>query len=170
MFYTGIGSRKTPPDILQTMSNLASKLEDKGYILRSGGAEGADTAFFNGVKNKRNSEIYVPWPGFANFHMLYQIPDKAFEMAATVHPAWSKLPQAVQKLHARNIMQILGKDLITPSLFVVCYTADKCIDESTRSYKTGGTATAIVLAARNNIPVFNLSIPEHLNRIETFLN
>jgi hypothetical protein len=170
MFYTGIGSRKTPADILLIMSNLASRLEDRGYILRSGGAEGADTAFFNGVKNKRNCEVYIPWPGFANFHMLYQIPDKAFETAATVHPAWDKLPQSVQKLHARNIMQILGKDLNSPSSFVVCYTADKCVDENTRSYKTGGTATAIVLAARNNIPVFNLSIPEHLNRIKTFLN
>lgn len=170
MFYTGIGSRQTPIQIMQLMSALASKLEDKGYILRSGAADGADTAFFNGVKNKSNCQIFVPWPGFNNFHMLYQIPQEAFEIAATVHPAWERLPQSVQKLHARNILQVLGPRLDMPSNFVVCYTADGCINEQTRTSKTGGTATAVVLAARRNIPVFNLSVVEHLQRVQTFLN
>ena len=49
-YYTGIGSRETPKDIMQLMSKLAYKLASEGYILRSGAAQGADTAFEEWVK------------------------------------------------------------------------------------------------------------------------
>jgi predicted Rossmann fold nucleotide-binding protein DprA/Smf involved in DNA uptake len=41
-FYAGIGSRETPPDILEWMTSLAANLETMNYVLRSGGAQGAD--------------------------------------------------------------------------------------------------------------------------------
>ena len=44
-YYTGIGSRKTPENILKKFKDIATFLETKQYILRSGGAEGADSAF-----------------------------------------------------------------------------------------------------------------------------
>lgn len=44
-YYTGIGSRQTPKDILKLMEDIAFKLAQKGYILRSGAAGGADTAW-----------------------------------------------------------------------------------------------------------------------------
>ena len=45
IFYTGVGNRDTPHEYLEKMTVLASLLEKEGCILRSGGAEGADTAF-----------------------------------------------------------------------------------------------------------------------------
>lgn len=36
-------------------------IRKEGCILRSGGAEGADTAFENGVRSLYNKEIYLPW-------------------------------------------------------------------------------------------------------------
>ena len=36
--YTGIGSRETPEEILEFMKEIASKLEELGWICRSGGA------------------------------------------------------------------------------------------------------------------------------------
>jgi predicted Rossmann fold nucleotide-binding protein DprA/Smf involved in DNA uptake len=43
--YAGIGSRKTPWDICNTMVYLARALRRKGYTLRSGHAKGADQSF-----------------------------------------------------------------------------------------------------------------------------
>ena len=51
--YAGIGSRKTPIKILKEMTKIANFLNKKGYILRSGGAIGADKAFENGSGNKK---------------------------------------------------------------------------------------------------------------------
>lgn len=60
MFYTGIGSRATPGDIKLRMSVLAHVLEKRGYILRSGGVRGADTALEKGIKEDSNKRIYLP--------------------------------------------------------------------------------------------------------------
>lgn len=46
--YAGIGSRKTPKKILEQMRNISSFLAKEGYTLRSGGADGADSAFEDG--------------------------------------------------------------------------------------------------------------------------
>lgn len=62
--YAGIGSRDTPEDILRLMAVVAAKREDDGFILRSGGADGADTAFESGVVSSDMKEIYLPWKGF----------------------------------------------------------------------------------------------------------
>lgn len=38
--FTGIGSRSTPPEILEKMKAIAKFLSERGYTLRSGGADG----------------------------------------------------------------------------------------------------------------------------------
>lgn len=147
-FYTGIGSRNTPNDVCNSMTKLAQILYQYGYILRSGHADGADKAFESGAFEKK--EIYIPWKSFDNSTSdMYIIPDEAFEIAGQIHPAWDRCSDAVKKLHARNILQVLGQDLKTPSDFLLCWTHNAKI--------VGGTATAINLAKKHNVPVFNLA-------------
>jgi hypothetical protein len=68
--YTGIGSRKTPENILKLMQAIGKRLGSLGIRLRSGGAEGADSAFEGGArrafKEKHGLEplIFLPYPGF----------------------------------------------------------------------------------------------------------
>ena len=57
--YAGIGSRNTPENIQAIMTKLATKLESLGWVLRSGGADGADSAFELGVLSHQNKEIYT---------------------------------------------------------------------------------------------------------------
>jgi len=59
--YTGIGSRKTPDDILDLMTRIAVAMDAWGWTLRSGAADGADEAFDHCVGR---AEIYLPWPHF----------------------------------------------------------------------------------------------------------
>jgi hypothetical protein len=44
-YYTGVGSRETPQVIIETIKKISYRMGQKGYILRSGGADGADLAF-----------------------------------------------------------------------------------------------------------------------------
>ena len=156
LYYTGVGSRTTPPAMMKAISQLAWWLKMMDYTMRSGAAEGADSAFEEGAGPY--SHVYTPWPGFgASAHIRLARPTvDAIRMAAAVHPAWGKLSAGARALHARNCHQVLGDDLTTPSKFVVCWTPDGCDSERTRTRGTGGTATAIVLADRHGIPVFNL--------------
>ena len=69
-------------------------------------------------------------------------------IASEVHPAWDKCNEWSRGMHSRNCHQILGYDLKSPVDAVVCWTPKGNVQ--------GGTATAIRIAMKNNIPVFNL--------------
>ena len=145
-YYTGVGSRETPPDILKLMTEFARVANKMGMVLRSGGADGADRAFELGADLKK--EIYRPEDA---------IPD-AFEIASRFHPTWFFLPEYIRKLHARNVFQVLGRDLRTLSKFLVCWTPDGCTQHKTRRKITGGTGTAISVASEiARIPIFNMA-------------
>lgn len=162
LFYTGVGSRETPPEVLKAMKTTAAMLSKLGYVLRSGGAGGADLAFEAG---STMFDIYIPWKGFNNSTSeLWGVCDEALQLASQIHPAWERCSQGAKKLHARNCYQVLGDDLETPSEFLICYTKD--------GKDVGGTATAIKLARANNIPVFNfgIDIENTLLAIEEFLH
>lgn len=161
--YAGIGSRSTPPDILVFMEKIAKRLSKLGFILRSGGADGADSAF---EKTAILKEIYLPWENFRGNKSIYTEPKyQAYSIAKEIHPAWNRLNSTAQKLMARNSHQILGIDLKTPCHFVVCWTPDGCETKETRAIKTGGTGQAIELANINNIPVFNLKNDDAMDRL-----
>ena len=166
--YTGVGSRKTPEPILALMQTLAQTLARRGFTLRSGAAEGADSAFEVGSGEAK--EIYLPWRGFnGSSSQFYVITDEALEMAARAHPAWNRLPPAARKLHARNCYQVLGLKLDVPSRFLVCWTPDGATHPRECTRETGGTGTAIRLAALHGVPVFNLAHPEHRERVEEYV-
>lgn len=164
--YAGIGSRQTPPSVLTLMMRIAGRLEKRGFRLRSGGADGADSAFEDGVTDPARLEVFLPWPGFNGRHYpALVIPQQAFDLAKQFHPNWGYLKAPVRRLMARNVMQVLGANLDSPSLFVVCWTPDGCESHAERSSVTGGTGQAISIASEHGIPVFNLARPDALARI-----
>lgn len=151
---TGVGSRNVSNEGALRVAEIAKLLNEAGYTLRSGGAEGCDMIF---EENMSKKEIYLPWKGFnGNDSKLYGITDGAMEIASTVHPKFENLSEGAQKLHARNVYQVLGKKMDRPSDLLVCWTGDGSKSEKTSTSRTGGTRTAIVLADRNNVPVYNL--------------
>ena len=110
MFYAGIGSRQTPPPVLKLMTAIATGLKNKGYVLRSGGAMGADTAFHKGAQGR--AEIFLPWKGYNNVNADVAddtVTPAALELAAQYHPAWGKCGKGARLLHARNMYIIVTK-------------------------------------------------------------
>lgn len=165
-YFTGVGSREIPTEMFDIMSEISLKLCKKGYILRSGAAEGADSAFERGCNMVNGEkEIYLPWRGFNDSTSgFFYISEEAMVLASQIHPAWHKLKQGAKKLHARNCYQVLGPNLRnpTPSEFVICWTKG--------GLEVGGTRTAIVLAKNNNIPVYNLFNKSDLETVYKILS
>ena len=172
IYYAGIGARKTPNKVLQRMTLYGKILADLGFILRSGGATGADTAFERGCNIAGGSkQIYLPWRGYNNNSSPYfHVSDAALDIAREIYgPRWKRMKPSVHKLMARNIYQILGQALDNPSSFVVCWTVDGAKTESERTRLTGGTGQAIACASRYNIPVFNLQIEGEETNLKDFI-
>ena len=170
-FYTGVGSRETPDEVLRVMNDIAKQLARKEVYLRSGGADGADRAFEAGCDSvdPKLKEIYIPWAGFNGHdpkdvgYMLVKdkhILERASTIAKEIHPAWDRLSRGAQALHARNVFQVLGRTMDYPSLFLICYAQ---LDRN--GQPRGGTRTAIKLAEKHNVPVYNLYVKEHFDRV-----
>ena len=148
LFYAGIGARDTPSFAQKAMKELAGQLARLGFVLRSGGAEGADTAFEDGATE---SEILLPWPRFNGHNSEHHTPsEEAKRIASEVHWNWDNCKPAVQNLHGRNAQILLGPNLDKPVKFVVCWTED--------GMDKGGTGVALRIARQYKIPIFNLGL------------
>ena len=150
--YAGIGARETPGSVCDLMTKIAACLGGRGFNLRSGHAAGADRAFEAGALPDL-SEIYLPWRGFdgavgGRFPTDLGIAMKAEAIAGKYHPAWDRLSRGVRSLHARNVLQVLGERLDSPSKFILCWTPGGGIE--------GGTGQAMRIAIGEGVPVFNL--------------
>jgi hypothetical protein len=172
--YTGIGSRKTPANILKLMQKIGYRLGSLGIRLRSGGAEGADSAFEAGAKQATKEHqspeplIFLPYPGFRGKSGITFAPNSQTWKEATriirdLHPAWGRCSDFAKKAHSRNAFQVLGSDLRTPSQFLVFYA------EVRRGEIQGGTKTAVVLAKKFQIPCFNLFYSSTKPELKAFL-
>lgn len=174
--YAGIGARKTPGDILLMMTDIARALDSRGYVLFSGGANGADKAFEAGAAKK---VIFIPWNGFNGYSpgpdivslsgMQRQIFAEAAKLARDNHPYGQNLKSSVLQLMTRNVFQVLGPNLQSPVRFLLCWTPDGCESHQTRTLATGGTGCAISLASKLNIPVLNLANKMSFARLNRFL-
>lgn len=184
-FYTGIGSRETPENICRLMKDIAAVAAMRGYTGRSGGADMADSAFEEGFLaiaphlpeyNLAEFDVYLPWKRFngrfASKHRRHNIivaeaEWKALEIMKTVHPIYAKggsLRRGPEKLHTRNVFQVLGYNLKTPSDFLVCYSIP------TADGVSGGTNTAWQLALRHGVECYNLYNQFDIERLKEFLD
>lgn len=177
-YYTGVGSRDIPEESYNLLQEVSKRLGSMGWVLRSGGAVGADTAFETGVGKSGKAEIYLPWArfndrGVGTFHdgCEYINPVdlchgdwlEAHKKVSEVHPAWNRLKNSVRTLHTRNVFQVMGRDLKTPSKFLICYAPIQ--GDSVK----GGTATAYNLAKSLDIPCFNIYNEKDKQRLLNFI-
>ena len=177
-YYTGVGSRETPKHILEFMRKVGKAMADKGYVGRSGGARGADTAFYEGMLDSTNLgdldfECYLPWEGFNNYfskqEFMINTPKlgnylKAQDLVRDIHPAFDRLTRGPLALHTRNVYQVLGKDLTTPSTVLFCYgKVDK------QGVVLVGTRTVYVLAKQHDIPCYNFFFEEDVDKVNGLL-
>ena len=140
--YAGIGSRKTPNDVLDLIKSIGRIYALYGWVLRSGAALGADRAFEYGCDSiLGQKEIF-------RVEDTQHNPQWAFDTVDRYHPAPEKLSEYAKRLMARNAMIVLGQNGDHPVRKIVCYTHD--------GLGGGGTGQALRIAADYSIPVYDL--------------
>lgn len=157
MIITGIGSRETPEDICELFTELGAEARERGWWVRSGHARGADYAFEKGARE--NCIVYMPWATFnSDFPMLgrprtSELRDEVLDVVYRHDPyANDDTSQGVKRIKSRNVYQVLGEDLKTPSDLVICWTPDGKV--------LGGTGLAIRIAREHEIPIINVGDPK----------
>lgn len=171
---TGIGTREPVDKAVKWVEDHAGEFSKYGYILRSGHADGMDIHFERAwSKHDGKQEIFVPELTFNHKHSshnLIAITDEEVEHAWSILEqtgvcTWRKnLSPFVQRLLARNVMQILGKDFSTPTDCVVYYCK---LDKKGKA--TGGTAYAVNLAEYLGIPTYHIGLAHQRLDCEAYL-
>ncbi len=172
--YAGVGSRRTPPDVLQAMSDIAQTLGDAGTALSTGGADGADKAFETGaLRTDAPITVHTPWPGYNGYRPGRQ-PETEIDVlhpnaAATVqgrsyadlaqehHPYWNRCGRGARALFVRNVSILAGalddhRETL-PVRAVIAYTPNGL----PVGREAGGTGHTLRTAASLDIPCVNLS-------------
>jgi len=145
--YAGIGARKTPEHIIIQMIVLADTLAQRGWVLRSGGALGADTAFEIGCDYHEGAkEIFLPFPNHNGSQVPFiPISPSAYQLVDEMYSDAKNRSHYVRTLWARNAHIILGANLDDPVDVVICWTPGSNV--------VGGTGRAIKIAHKYQIPV-----------------
>lgn len=152
MIYVGVGSRKTPRDVLQLMRRISEQGMADEHVLRTGDAAGADLAFRESTMRKVVFGAHKFW--FGTREMTYEGAswDKAdailHQIMDAKHYQNVKFKDYVHRLHMRNTFQVLGVNHTSPAKLLICWTPG--------GEMVGGTRTAILCAMLNEIPVYNL--------------
>lgn len=181
-FWTGVGSRSITQEEQELAVYVAETITRHfGMVLRSGAAEGADTAFQKGVCNvdPKYCQIWTPWNSFRPKEQHVGFPSCSYITPTTemfeksrkafidtgIIPWFDNMKQGAQKLHGRNFYQVAGKHG-EPLSRICIYIAD----EDANGEVKGGTRSAVLVSRHYDIPTYNLRIKEQrellLSKIE----
>ena len=197
-FYTGVGSRETPPDVLRAMESASFRLARIGFTLRSGKAGGADRAFQIGMQNyfatldeivqnafrHQYAEIYTPWSGFQSNdevllddwdislnHLDFMIPEQIPErtkLVEEIHPNF----EALRNKRGPFAMHSRNMHQVLGANILEPRPSSFCLyyaKEDKNGNPKGGTASAVNLSKKYGIRTLNLNTPERLDTLEKFL-
>lgn len=170
-YYTGVGSRDITQEEYRLLKQIGTRMSELGYWLRSGAADGSDSAFQHGAcyDQEIKTEIWIPWKSFQSElqqgtpYVNYYIPTKdMFETARNffiekkIIPWYDNMPQGPKALHGRNYYQVVG----FPSENNLSKVCIYCADESRKGDVAGGTRSAVMVARYFSIPTYNIRIKE----------
>jgi len=172
--YAGVGSRRTPPDVLEAMADIAQTLGDAGTALSTGGADGADKAFETGaLRTDAPITVHAPWPGYNGYRpgrdpetdidivhpkSTESVQGRTYaELAREHHPYWQRCSRGARALFLRNVSILAGARHddggTLPVRAVVAYTPNGL----PVGREAGGTGHTLRTAASLDIPCVNLS-------------
>ena len=172
--YAGVGSRRTPSDVLDAMSDIAQTLGDAGAALSTGGAHGADKAFETGaLRTDAPITVHAPWAGY-NGYLPGRDPETGIDvvhpkstqtvaghsyadLAREHHPHWKRCRRGARALFVRNVSILVGAldgdGGALPVRAAIAWTPNGL----PAGREAGGTGHTLRTAVSLDIPCVNLS-------------
>ena len=160
--FAAIGSRRLgdhPKDEAIWRSAVAAFGALAGHgievVMRTGGAEGADTAAAQAFSGR--VDVILPWRGFNGHHegIIYSHDAEAAAYVDRLHPALGRLSPGARLCLERDVWQVIGPPWARRDVdLVLAWTPSGMM--------AGGSAMAMRAAFSRGIPVFNIGSQEGL--------
>jgi len=166
--YVVVFNQDMPEASKSLLEGVVRRLDEAGYTLRMGGNTGPEEDF---EKLSKRVELHLPWRGFNQKESKSTFNTKnAFEIAKTFSPVYDKFSDPIKAMLARNVRLVLGKELKSPTLLLVTWSADGAESAAERTARTGNVGHVIAMASALRVPVFNLAKANTLERIQQYLS
>ncbi len=149
--------RDFPSDAKDTIYKLATKLLNKGNVIR---INGDDQEFVNRLTriSSEKVEIYIPWKPFNGFESKHYYNTLTAKHLAQKHFAgWDKVPDAVKSLMARNIRMIFGDKNNSPMAYLLTWSPDGAVKAGEVNKETGRASFIIKTAATYGFRIANIT-------------
>lgn len=160
-----------PDNVIEQLVKVAAYLIKNGYTFRHTGS--ADNKLQNEILKIPGVtvETFLPWRGYNKDiktpEMVKPTP-KGYRITAGLSRAFTKLPNAVRAIIARDLHSVIGAKCNDKTSLVLCHTTDgseawfKGID-----YKVmGDVMWYIEVATKANVPIINLGKDGSIARIK----
>ena len=168
--YAVTGNRDMPEHLIAKMVELVKKLEGLGYTLRTGGLEGVEEAVENAATIETKKEVILPFRDFNQKKSKFTyVSDRAHAVAKMFFPSYDTIKKGAQLFLAKNARLVMGNNMTSPALFLLCWTEDGVEAARDRTMRTGFTGHPIAIASTIGIPVFNLGNPSAEQRLSLYL-
>jgi len=168
--YAVTGNRDMPAHLVTKMIELVKKLEGLGYTLRTGGLEGIEEAVENAAMIETKKEVILPFRDFNQKKSKFTyVSDRAHAVAKLFFPSYDTIKKGAQLFLAKNARLVMGNNMVSPALFLLCWTEDGVEAARDRTMRTGFTGHPIAIASTIGIPVFNLGNPSAEQRLSLYL-
>lgn len=165
--YTVTANREIPQEPMNIIIDLIKELEGRGYTMRTAGREGPEDTF---DKTATKKEIHLPWRGFMDKESKFSFTsENAKVLAGQLTPSFEGMKPGLQTILASDVKTILGKELRSPTLFLITWSEDGAETMQEKTSRTGNVGLAIALACKLKIPIFNLGKPNSLQRLRQYL-
>ena len=168
--YAGIGSRETPAEVQGIMRALAAKMEQDNWLLRSGGARGADAAFEAGVSNPAHRAIFLPGQSFNGRRAG---PGGYYD--AQQLPGWTEALGTVTRYHPSRGYQLAATEMAQSGGLPLATVEEKRRRFGPKTDRSGrpltleeeasGVALGVSLQARNAMQVAGPNLNRPADRI-----
>lgn len=161
-------NRDAPPHVVEQMIEVAKKIEATGRQVRLTGLDGPEE---NIEKSLRAPELYLPWDGFNDKKSKFSyVSDNMLEIIGRFHGNWAGLKPGLQKIISSSARCVLGKNVQSVAVFMVCWSADGAESYREKTQQTGNLSVPLRIATEVGIPVFNLGKQGSLDRLNVYLN
>lgn len=158
-YYTGTGDSELTEEAVYKIMDYAARLSSLGYILRTGGEDGADKVF---AMASCNTETILPWAGFnGEDGVVYKKTVGSIKSIIYTGKKPAYLGQGLLKRIERVYSEISGVENEPSSEFLVCWT------EMPKGVTCG--VQAVKVARSLSIPVYNLNDPDDEARLDELL-
>lgn len=165
--YAALGNKDAEQSILDSFKRIVTKLEENGYIARTGGMEGIEELV---ERTAANHELYLPWKSFASKESKFTYNNPLVQgIAKKFHPSWDNLKPPLQAFLSKGVRVLCGQNCNSLALFLLCWSKDGVDNVKDKTYESANVGHAVAVAAAHHIPVFNLGKPGTEERLYQFL-